>query len=78
MTLATLSRDGRQDLVLLLPGLGCVKEYFAELWAAPELAEVALLAPDLPGHGASRDFPPEAWSMRPGRAVSAPVNAPFL
>ena len=51
MTLATMSRDGNEDLVLFLHGLGCAKENFAELWDAEELAAVSLLAPDLPGHG---------------------------
>jgi pimeloyl-ACP methyl ester carboxylesterase len=63
MTLATLSRDGGKDLVLLLHGIGCVKESFAALWEAPELAGLALLAPDLPGHGASQGLTPEAWTM---------------
>jgi pimeloyl-ACP methyl ester carboxylesterase len=63
MTLATLSREGGKDLVLLLHGIGCVKESFAALWEAPELAGLALLAPDLPGHGASQGLTPEAWTM---------------
>lgn len=63
MTLAILSRDGSEDLVLLLHGLGCAKEKFAGLWDAEELAAVALLAPDLPGHGSSQGLPPAAWSM---------------
>ena len=50
-------------MVLFLHGLGCVKENFAGLWDAPELAGAALLAPDLPGHGSSQDLPPETWSM---------------
>jgi pimeloyl-ACP methyl ester carboxylesterase len=62
MTLATLSRDGGKDLVLLLHGIGCVKESFAGLWDTPELDGLALLAPDLPGHGASQDLTPEAWT----------------
>jgi len=63
MTLAALSRDGRRDLVLFLHGLGCVKENFLPLWDAPELAGMALLAPDLPGHGASQGLPPDSWTM---------------
>ena len=63
MTLATLSRDGGKDLVLCLHGIGCVKENFAALWEAPELAGFALLAPDLPGHGASQGLAPESWTM---------------
>ena len=63
MTLATMSRDGNEDLVLFLHGLGCAKEKFAPLWDADELAAVSLLAPDLPGHGASQGLPPAAWSM---------------
>jgi len=63
MTLAALSRDGRQDLVLFLHGLGCVKENFLPLWDAPELAGMGLLAPDLPGHGASQGLPPDSWTM---------------
>jgi pimeloyl-ACP methyl ester carboxylesterase len=63
MTLATLSRDEGQDLVLFLHGIGCVKETFAAFWEAPEFAGLALLAPDLPGHGASQGLPPETWAM---------------
>lgn len=63
MTLAALSRDGRRDLVLFLHGLGCAKENFLPLWNAPELAGMGLLAPDLPGHGASQGLPPDSWTM---------------
>ena len=63
MTLAVLSRNGSEDLVLFLHGLGCVKENFAKLWKAPELAGAALVAPDLPGHGTSQGLSPEAWTM---------------
>lgn len=63
MTLAILSRDGGRDLVLCLHGIGCVKENFAALLAAPELAGLALLAPDLPGHGDSQGLAPESWTM---------------
>ncbi len=63
MTLATLSREGRKELVLFLHGIGCVKENFTELWDAPEFAGMALLAPDLPGHGASQGLPLESSTM---------------
>jgi pimeloyl-ACP methyl ester carboxylesterase len=41
------------DLVLLLHGLGCVKESFAACFAGDWLPGYSLLAPDLPGHGAT-------------------------
>ena len=63
MSLAALKRDGKGDLVVFLHGLGCAKECFAGMWDAPALAGVGLLAPDLPGHGASQGLPPESWSM---------------
>ncbi len=63
MTLAALSRAGGTDLVLCLHGLGCAKENFAALWDAMPLADFALLAPDLPGHGASQGLAPESWTM---------------
>jgi pimeloyl-ACP methyl ester carboxylesterase len=63
MTLAVLSRNGSEDLVLFLHGLGCVTENFAKLWNAPELTGAALIAPDLPGHGTSQGLSPEAWTM---------------
>jgi pimeloyl-ACP methyl ester carboxylesterase len=69
MTLATLSREGGKDLVLFLHGIGCVKENFAAFWEAPEFAGLALLAPDLPGHGASQGLPPESWTMEGMAAV---------
>ncbi len=63
MTLATLSRQGDNDLVLFLHGIGSVKENFTALWDAPEFAGMALLAPDLPGHGASQGLPPVNSTM---------------
>jgi pimeloyl-ACP methyl ester carboxylesterase len=63
MKLAALSRPGGQDLVLFLHGLGCVKENFTALWDPSELAGASLLAPDLPGHGASQGLAPETWTM---------------
>lgn len=72
MTLAALSRDGGEDLVLCLHGLGCVKENFAPLWDAGALSDFALLAPDLPGHGESQGLPPKAWSME---GMTAAVSA---
>lgn len=63
MTLAALSRDGERDLVLFLHGLGCVKENFAPLWDTPALAGMALLAPDLPGHGESRGRGPDSATV---------------
>jgi pimeloyl-ACP methyl ester carboxylesterase len=69
MTLATLSREGGKDLVLFLHGIGCVKENFAAFWEAPEFAGLALLAPDLPGHGASQGLPPESATMEGMAAV---------
>ena len=69
MTLATLSREGGKDLVLFLHGIGCVKDNFAAFWEAPEFAGLALLAPDLPGHGASQGLPPESSTMEGMAAV---------
>ncbi len=69
MTLATLSREAGKDLVLFLHGFGCVKENFAAFWEAPEFAGLALLAPDLPGHGASQGLPPESATMEGMAAV---------
>ena len=63
MTLATLSREEGRDLVLFLHGIGCVKENFAAFWGAPDFAGLALLAPDLPGHGASQGLLPESLTM---------------
>jgi len=73
--LATLDRNGSNDLIVFLHGLGCLKENFAALWDAPELAAAALLAPDLPGHGASHGPAPEAWTMEGmAKAVSETVR----
>lgn len=49
---------------MFLHGLGCMKENFAPLWDAPGLAGAALLAVDLPGHGASHALPPDSWTMQ--------------
>ncbi len=69
MSLSALARDGGADLLLCLHGLGCAKENFADLWDAPALADLALLAPDLPGHGASQGLAPDAWSMEGAAAA---------
>ena len=53
MALATLHRAAGPDLILFIHGLGCVKESFAGAWKAPGLERFSLLAPDLPGHGAT-------------------------
>lgn len=63
MKCAALLREGNQDLVVFLPGLGCTKESFAGLFDQPALDAPTLLALDLPGHGDSRNLPPETWSM---------------
>ncbi|MDH3472761.1 MAG: alpha/beta hydrolase [Rhodospirillales bacterium] len=72
MTLATLCRKGNEDLVLFLHGLGCTKECFAGLWGTAGLAGATLLAPDLPGHGASQGPLPESWTME---GMTAAVRA---
>lgn len=63
MKLANLSRQGNEDVVLFLHGIGCVKENFAAFWDAPEFEGMALLAPDLPGHGESHDMPLEGSTI---------------
>lgn len=63
MALTAMLRPGGADLVLFLHGLGCVKENFASLGTSPDLEGLALLAPDLPGHGASQNLPPTSWTM---------------
>lgn len=50
-------RDGGDTLVLFIHGLGCVKESFAGAFDEPGLSGYQLLAPDLPGHGASPPGP---------------------
>ncbi len=50
---SVLRRDAGPDLVLFLHGLGCVKESFEGAWGKDALAGFSLLAPDLPGSGAS-------------------------
>jgi pimeloyl-ACP methyl ester carboxylesterase len=52
--LAAWSREtGSEDLLLLVHGLGCSKNSFAELWSRPEFRDWSLLAVDLPGFGRS-------------------------
>jgi pimeloyl-ACP methyl ester carboxylesterase len=47
--------------LVLIHGNSACKEAFAPQFAAPELANWRIIAPDLPGHGASDDAPdPEA------------------
>ena len=51
--LSVLRRHAGPELILFLHGLGCVKECFEGAWEEDALAGVSLLAPDLPGSGAS-------------------------
>lgn len=53
VTLSVFERRGGPHLALFVHGLGCAKESFAEAWRAPALDRFQLLAPDLPGSGAS-------------------------
>ncbi len=46
-------REGGDDLVLFVHGLGCSKENWRMAWQRPELRGRSLLAPDLPGFGHS-------------------------
>jgi len=46
-------REGGDDLVLFVHGLGCSKESWRGAWQRPELSGRSLLAPDLPGFGHS-------------------------
>lgn len=55
-------REGGDDLVLFVHGLGCSKENWRAAWQRPELRGRSLLAPDLPGFGHSvcpPDFTPD-------------------
>lgn len=77
MALETRVREGNSDLILFLHGIGCGKENFEALWEAPELTGPTLLAPDLPGHGASQDLPSESWSMTGMADAVAELLAPY-
>lgn len=46
-------REGGDDLVLFVHGLGCSKDSWRDAWQRPELRGRSLLAPDLPGFGQS-------------------------
>jgi len=46
-------REGGDDLVLFVHGLGCSKDGWSAAWQRPELRDRSLLAPDLPGFGHS-------------------------
>jgi pimeloyl-ACP methyl ester carboxylesterase len=53
LAVSVKERIAGPDLVLFVHGIGCVKESFDGAWEAEELSGYSLLAPDLPGHGAS-------------------------
>lgn len=53
--IACLDSGGTGPALLLVHGNSACKEVFAAQFAAPELAGWRLVAPDLPGHGASDD-----------------------
>ncbi len=50
---STRFREGGDDLVLFVHGLGCSKNSWSAAWQRPELRDRSLLAPDLPGFGHS-------------------------
>ena len=56
-TIAVQDSGGDGPVILLVHGNSACKEVFAPQFAAPELAGFRLIAPDLPGHGASTDAP---------------------
>jgi len=51
--LSVCFREGGDDLVLFVHGLGCSKDCWRAAWQRPELRDRSLLAPDLPGFGHS-------------------------
>lgn len=59
-TISVLDSGGAGRPLLLVHGNSACKEVFAAQFAAPELAGFRLIAPDLPGHGASDDAPDPA------------------
>ncbi len=46
-------RDSGQELLVFLPGAGCLKESFAEAWETEKLQDYSLLSIDFLGHGES-------------------------
>lgn len=50
-------REGGDDLILFVHGLGCSKDSWRDAWQRPELRGRSLLAPDLPGFGHTA-YPP--------------------
>jgi pimeloyl-ACP methyl ester carboxylesterase len=58
--MACLDNGSAGPALLLVHGNSSCKEVFASQFAAPELSGWRLVAPDLPGHGASDDAPDPA------------------
>lgn len=58
--ISVLDSGGSGRPLLLVHGNSACKEVFDAQFAAPELASFRLIAPDLPGHGASSDAPDPA------------------
>ncbi len=54
LSVSSFFRPGGDDLVVFIHGLGCTKDSFLGAWDAGALNGYSLLAPDLPGFGASR------------------------
>ncbi len=72
-------REGGDDLVLFVHGLGCSKDCWRTAWQRPELRGRSLLAPDLPGFGHSA-CPPEFSADLAGyaRVLAALIDAHAL
>ncbi|NNH72349.1 alpha/beta hydrolase [Nocardia uniformis] len=61
--------------VLLLPGALCTAQFYRDLMAEPELADVRLIAATLPGHGGTP--PPEDFSIENYARLAAELAAQF-
>ena len=72
-------REGGDDLVLFVHGLGCSKDSWRDAWQRPEMRGRSLLAPDLPGFGHSA-CPPDFVADLVGyaRVLAALIDAHAL
>lgn len=66
-------REGGDDLLLFLHGLGCSKNTFRDVWSQPGFDSFSILALDLPGFGDSPEAVGFSYSMEDHARVCAGV-----
>lgn len=77
LKVAARRSTGGAEALLLVHGLACAKESFDGIWRRPLAEQLSVIAPDLPGFGASSRPERFSYSMEDQAAVLAALLARF-